>query len=457
MGRIGGWFERFALWMNSIQAYILALVLGAIVVLTALSLSIMFYVTPEVGAPISVYEMSRMVRGQPLAQDTPSIRSRIQAVEPRRSDDDAEKLIAAALAHRLGVSGGDVRVYLNDGDRGRHDLMAREMALYGGEGAADPIVLGSFTIAVRTSSGQWRMITREARNPDTLWQHIGRNSVPIGLLLILPLSLWVSALLTRPIRAFAASAERLGAGIEESPVPVEGPTEIRMAARSLNEMQSRISRYIRERTSVVGAIAHDLRTPLARLHFHLASAPEHVRKAAEEEIRQMEQLIGTTLDFVDNESRPRVMEPLELGLLVEGVVDDFADMQHDVAIKHAEPITIDGDMILLKRLFTNLIDNAVKYGDAASVSVRREGEAAIVEIADKGAGMTDEHIARAFEPFFRGEPSRNRKTGGAGLGLSIVQSATEAHGGTVELKRLATGGMCARIALPIPAQSRERA
>ncbi|MCJ8159083.1 HAMP domain-containing sensor histidine kinase [Sphingomonas sp. LaA6.9] len=448
-GRAGGWLERTLLWMNSIQVYILALVLGAIVVLTALSLSIMSYVTPEVGAPVSVYEMSRMVRGQPLAQDMSSIRSRTQVAEPRPSDDNAERLIAAALARRLGVSGGDVRVYLNDGDRARHDLIAREMALYGGEGAADPVVLGSFTIAVRTSPGQWRTITREARNPDTLWQHIGRNSVPIGLLVILPLSLWVSALLTRPIRAFAASAERLGAGIEESPVRVEGPTEIRMAARSLNEMQSRIARYIRERTSVVGAIAHDLRTPLSRLHFHLASAPEHVRKAAEEEIRQMEQLIGTTLDFVDNESRPRVMEPLDLGLLVEGLADDFADMGKDVAIADAQPVTIAGDVILLKRLFTNLIDNAVKYGGSARISVRREGPTAIVEVADNGPGMTDAQIARAFEPFFRGEPSRNPRTGGVGLGLSIVQSATEAHGGSVTLQQRAGGGLSARVALPL--------
>jgi len=135
-----------------------------------------------------------------------------------------------------------------------------------------------------------------------------------------------------------------------------------------------------------------------------------VRIAAEEEIRQMEALIGTTLDFVDNENRPRLKEPLDLGLLVEGLVDDFADMGRDVTLTGAEPVIIAGDMILLKRLFTNLIDNAIKYGDRARVRVMRKEGRAIVTIEDDGPGMEQADIARAFEPFYRGEPSRNRSS-----------------------------------------------
>lgn len=442
-GRITG-------WANSIHAHMLAMALGTIATMTAFSLSILFLMHPPERIPVSIYEISRIVRDLPLVRDTPVIWSREEAAEPRAVTDPTEKLVSFMLADQLKLPRKEVRLYLNSGDRERFAQIAREVELYGKEGAADPFIVGTFTAAIHQPSGGWRLVTRKARAPENLWRLTGRDTFVFGLLFIIPLSMWFSARLTRPIRAFAASAKRLGAGIEEKPVPIEGPTEIRMAAQSLNEMQSRIARFVQERTSVVGAIAHDLRTPLSRLHFHLAAAPEPVRKAAEEEISQMEQLIGTTLDFVDNESRPRVMEPLDLGMLVEGLVDDFADMGEDVVTVDAQSITIAGDMILLKRLFTNLIDNAVKYGDGARVSVRRDGTQAIVEVSDEGPGMAQAQLARAFEPFFRGEPSRNRKTGGVGLGLSIVQSAATAHGGTVSLESRPGGGLTARVVLPVP-------
>jgi signal transduction histidine kinase len=441
--------DRIANWANSIHAHMLAMALGTIFTMTAFSLSTLFLIHPPERIPVSIYEISRIVRGLPLLRDTPVIRSSEQTSEPRTVTDRTEVLVSSMLADQLGLPRNDVRVYLNEGDRERFAQIAREVALYGKEGAADPFIVGTFTAAVRQPSGGWRLVTRKARAPENLWRLTGRDTFVFGLLFIIPLSMWFSARLTRPIRAFAASAKRLGAGVEEKPVPIEGPTEIRMAAHSLNEMQSRIARFVQERTSVVGAIAHDLRTPLSRLHFHLTAAPESVRRAAEGEISQMEQLIGTTLDFVDNENRPRVMEPLDLAMLVEGLVDDCADMGEDVAIVEAQAITIAGDMILLKRLFTNLIDNGVKYGGSVRVSVRRDGGQAIVEVSDQGPGMVPAQIARAFEPFFRGEPSRNRQTGGVGLGLSIVQSAAIAHGGTVSLEPRVGGGLTARVLLPI--------
>jgi two-component system OmpR family sensor kinase len=441
---------RMLRWANSIHAHMLALAFGVMMTLTAFSLTILFTLNPPERVPVSVYEISRIVRGLPLVREVPIVREQDQDEAPPMPTDPAERLISALLAKQLHLPGADVRVRLNEGDNARFAQISREAELYGAEGAADPYIVGTFTAAVRKPSGGWRLVTREARSPQNLWRLTGRNTFLVGLLLIIPLSMWFSARLTRPIRAFATAAERLGAGVDEKPLPIKGPTEIRMAAQSLNEMQSRIARYVLERTSLVGAIAHDLRTPLSRLHFHLANAPDPIRKAAEGEISQMEKLIGTTLDFVDNESRPRVMEPLDLGLLVEGLVDDFADMGQDVAMDEAQSIIIDGDMILLKRLFTNLIDNAVKYGGSAQLSVRHDATQAIVEVSDRGPGIAEPHLARAFEPFYRGEPSRNRRTGGVGLGLSIVQSAAHAHGGLATLEARPGGGTIARVLLPLP-------
>jgi two-component system OmpR family sensor kinase len=441
---------RLLRWANSIHAHMLALALGVIVMLTTLSVSILFLTYPPERTPVSVYEIARLVLGRPIVRDTPVLKTREQSATPRAMTDRTEQLVAAMLADRLALPDTNVRLYLGTGDRARYDQILRELTLYGRDSEADPYIVGTFTAAAKLPSGRWRLVTREARGPGTIWRLTGRDSFIIGLLLIIPLSMWFSARLTRPIRSFAASVEQLGAATTVSPVPIEGPTEIRVAAQSINDMQARIARFVQERTSVVGAIAHDLRTPLSRLHFHLAAAPDPIRTAAQEEIAQMEQLISTTLDFVDNESRPRVMEPLDLGLLVEGLVDDFADMGRDVAIADVAPVTLHGDMILLRRLFTNLIDNAVKYGDAARVAVRIDGSMAMVEVADEGPGMAADQLARAFEPFFRGEPSRNRRTGGVGLGLSIVQSAAQAHGGHVILATQAEGGLRARVYLPLP-------
>ncbi len=441
---------RLRQWANSIHAHMLAMAFGVIATLTLFSLSILFLIHPSEKTPVSIYEISRLMRGQPILRDAPVLHIRTQTSAPRAMTDPSERLLARMLADRLRLPPAHVLLYLNDGDQKRYDQFNREIALYGRDGQVDPFIVGTFTAAARQPSGQWRIVTREARAPGTIWNLTGQDTLLFGLLFILPLSMWFSARLTRPIRSFAAAAERMGAGNEAAPVPVEGPTEIRMAARSINDMQARIARFVQERTSVVGAIAHDLRTPLSRLHFHLAAAPDPIRTAAQEEIRQMEQLISTTLDFVDNESRPRVMEPLDLGLLVEGLVDDFADMGKPVTIAEVAPITIQGDMILLRRLFANLIDNAVKYGDAAHVTVRTQGMMAVVEVADNGPGMSQDHLARAFEPFFRGEPSRNRRTGGVGLGLSIVQSAAQAHGGHVILASQAKGGLRASVYLPLP-------
>ena len=136
-------------------------------------------------------------------------------------------------------------------------------------------------------------------------------------------------------------------------------------------MQARLQRYISERTSVVGAIAHDLRTPLSRLHFHLKSAPDELKHKAAEEIAEMEAMIAATLEFVQNEGRRQPSEPIDLGLLVEGVVDDLTDLGHQAKLLNGATAVVRGDAVLLKRLFANLILNAVTYGNRAEVNVAR--------------------------------------------------------------------------------------
>jgi signal transduction histidine kinase len=154
------------------------------------------------------------------------------------------------------------------------------------------------------------------------------------------------------------------------------------------------------------------------------------------------------LAFIRDESTPRTRERLDLLSMLECVVDDAALVGGDVEIAEGDPVTVEGDPVALQRLFVNLVDNAVKYGRMARVSVRREGDLAVVEIQDAGDGLTDEDLGRVFQPFYRADPSRNVDSGGIGLGLPIARSTARAHGGDVELVASAPG-LRARVTLPI--------
>jgi signal transduction histidine kinase len=200
---------------------------------------------------------------------------------------------------------------------------------------------------------------------------------------------------------------------------------------------------------MVGAIAHDLRTPLTRLRFRIENAPEDLRAKMAADLDQMEEMISAALTFVRDATRPSERTPLELSSLLESISDEMAETGAVTEVESAEKVVIDGDPVALRRLFANLLENAVKFGGGARTRVYRDGDNAIVEIADDGPGIPDEDRERVFEPFYRREPSRSRQTGGIGLGLAVVRSVARGHGGDVTLANRPGGGMTARVQLPI--------
>ncbi|QAY78225.1 ATP-binding protein [Sphingosinicella sp. BN140058] len=437
---------------DSIFSRTLVLVFATALTVALLNVGIIVFRPPPNDAPVTAHEIARLINGRPIAKLETSF-ARTRSASPPAELGTGRDLVATSVARYLGVPADQVRI-----DRSRKDprmlagaetQMEREYRLYAEEGEFNPIVFGGFTVSARLPDGQWTTVTRTRRGPLANWQLSTIVRILLTVVILAPFAWLFSKRLARPIRAFAGAAERLGRRQEVEPLEVEGPAEIRQAALAMNDMQTRLQRYVAERTSVVGAIAHDLRTPLSRLNFHLAAAPDPIRVKAEAEIAEMEQMITATLDFVQNEAKPRVHEPLDLALLVEGVIDDLADLGRDVALVRSAAATVNGDPILLKRLFANLINNAVTYGRRAIVTLDIDGGWAIVEVADEGSGLGSEDLARAFEPFYRAEGSRNRGTGGMGLGLAIVKTAADAHGGEVRLHNRAEGGLCARVSLPL--------
>lgn len=422
--------------------------LCVIALLTMVSVIAVEIVGPPRLSPISVYDLGRVILGKDTARASIGEEfTQSLAQDPAVPSTSVEQRVSGVLATEIGQPVSGVRVYLGNRSMRYFNYVDRQLDAFEQDGRASPVISGTIIAHVRQDNGQWRTYTRESGNGFVDVWLLLRASPWIGFLIILPFSMWFSTRIARPVRAFAQAASRVRDGHQQYPVPVIGPNETRVAAVALNEMQARIGAFIRERTTLVGAIAHDLRTPLNNLRFRIAGAPDAIRTAAEADISQLDRLISSILDYVENDGKALAIETIDLTSLLQSLVHDNSDLGRDISIDAAE-VRVDGDVVMLRRLFNNLFENAFKFASKVSVHLSCNDTFATVEIEDNGPGMPVDDLARAFEPFFRAERSRNRDTGGIGLGLPIALSIAEAHGGSLTLENGGEGGLVARVLLP---------
>ncbi|MDB5725456.1 MAG: Two-component sensor histidine kinase [Novosphingobium sp.] len=439
---------RFRVWLNSLQAHMIGFAFGVIAVMTAMSVAFVVIAGPPQRSPMTVYDISRVIRGLEPAQSGLAEQFTRSTADHARSPASAvERQLSDFLAKDLDMRPDDVRVYLGNRSPAYLDYLEKQAALYAQDGRGSPIIDGTVVAAVRQANGNWDINVRRSKAGLENYWTLLKLSPWLGFMAMIPFSMWFSTRLARPVREFALAAGRVG-GRKDFPVPVAGPTEIRIAANALNDMQARIRVFIQERTALVGAIAHDLRTPLNSLRFRIARAPDDLRTAAEGDIRQLDRLINSILEYVESDGSAPSMERIDLTSLLQSLVDDLYDRGIDIALD-ASPVNVEGDLMLLRRLFANLIDNAVKFASRVDISLTSRPTLAIIKIADNGPGMTDADIACAFDPFFRGERSRSRATGGIGLGLSIAKSVADAHAGLIVLSNRSGGGLEVVVSLPM--------
>jgi two-component system OmpR family sensor kinase len=317
------------------------------------------------------------------------------------------------------------------------------------EGAHDDhLLMAPFKVAVRQADGHWLIASTRDPFPNEWQRRILLWSV-LSAVALAPVAYLFARRLAAPIGVFAAAAERLGRDPGAPPLRLQGPPEVQQAAVAFNDMQRRLRRYVDDRTALVGAVAHDMRTPLTRLRFRIEGAPADLRDKMIADVDQMDAMISSALAFVRDATQPCQRQRLELSSLVESVADEMAETGLDVVAESAGPVVIDGDPVALRRLVTNLLGNAVKFGARARARVYAEGGHAVIEVDDDGPGIPERHRERVFEPFQRGEPSRSRETGGAGLGLAVVRSVARAHGGEATVANRADGGLRASARLPL--------
>lgn len=305
-------------------------------------------------------------------------------------------------------------------------------------------------VAVKLSDGQWLSFATNLPQapPAASWQFI----LSMGLMgvIVLAVSVWAVRRVTAPLGLLAGAADRLGRDVAAEPLAVAGTIEMQSAARAFNRMQDRLRRLIESRTQMLAALSHDLRTPLTLLRLRteeFADAGERDKMLAT--IGEMNEMIESMLTFARDEVRAEPRRKADITALIASVVDDMADAGLTVSMTAAPPLILDCQPGALKRAVTNLLDNAVKYGECARVTIDSTPAAIEINIDDDGPGIPEEELPRVFQPFYRVEDSRSRDTGGTGLGLAIAQSIVQAHGGALSLLNRPGGGLRASMRLPI--------
>jgi signal transduction histidine kinase len=228
-----------------------------------------------------------------------------------------------------------------------------------------------------------------------------------------------------------------------------GTTETQRAARAFNDMQRRLRSLIENRTSLLAAISHDLRTPLTLLRLR-TEAVEDVEERTRmlSTIAEMDSLIGTTLQYAREESATEPRQTTDLTALVQSIVDEMKHAGLPVLMQPAAAISYSCHPAALKRAVRNLLDNAAKHGRGGSIGVQTNSHAIEITVDDDGPGIPKNELIRVLEPFYRLEGSRSRETGGVGLGLAIAHSIVQAHGGELTLSNRPRGGLRASIVLP---------
>jgi signal transduction histidine kinase len=387
-----------------------------------------------------------------LEESPPELRARIvatasspllrvaMATEPGvDADDHAAGRLQAQLAARLGKSDDDVRLAMFETDW----IPGPQASPHARHGWPFWI-----SVSVRLADGAW--LNAAADRPPI--PPLGTAFLASFLISAVAVAI-VGALGVRwasgPLRQLAGAADRLGRGETFAPLPESGPQETRQANVAFNRMRDRLDRYIRDRTAMLAAVAHDLRTPITSLRLRAEFIEdEETRAKILESLGEMQAMAEAVLAFARGDAESEPTRQTDVAALAESLVEDAAEAGRDVRFEESRPVTLACRPFALKRAIGNLVDNAIFHGLRARVRVEATETEIRIIIDDDGPGIPVAELERVFDPFVRLEASRSRETGGAGLGLAIARTIVRGHGGDVRLENRPEGGLRAVVSLP---------
>jgi signal transduction histidine kinase len=341
------------------------------------------------------------------------------------------------------------RFGVNFSGLGEQRLRWTELRLFGG------FQFGEILYAFHMPDGGWLHVTAEPEHIRPWHSPTFLAAFFLMTLTAASLTLWAVRRLTAPVRVLAEHAEALGRDVNAAPLPENGPTETAVAAIAFNTMAARIRRFVSDRTEMLTAIGHDLRTPITRLKLRAEFVDDdELRQKMLNDLDELETMVSATLAFGRDSRIDEPVSSVDLVELLRTILDETGDAKPETAdrLTYEGPPhqTVHARPVALKRALANLISNAVSYGGDACVSMVPPADGTVtVSIEDNGPGIPASEISRVFEPFHRLEQSRNRETGGVGLGLPIARNMLRAHGGDVVLSNRPQGGLKALVTLPV--------
>ncbi|HZA66884.1 MAG TPA: ATP-binding protein [Geminicoccaceae bacterium] len=307
----------------------------------------------------------------------------------------------------------------------------------------------SLLISARLDDGRWLNAGMNVWAPSPRWAlpallSMGVMAVALSLIVIL-----MVRRITRPMAQLAAAAESLGRGETVHPLLEQGPLDVRQTTRAFNQMHDRLQRFVQDRTRMLAAISHDLRTPITSLRLRAEFVEDdETRAKILETLDEMQRMTEATLAFAREEAAREDTRTVDLGALIESLCEDLAEMGLEVAFAGAPRTPYPCRPVSLKRAIRNLVENAVAYGERARVALEPATDAFRIVIDDDGPGIPQADFERVFAPFVRLEESRSKETGGIGLGMAIARSIVRSHGGDITLANRPGGGLRATIHLP---------
>jgi signal transduction histidine kinase len=307
----------------------------------------------------------------------------------------------------------------------------------------------AYVLAVQHSDGSWLVFTA----PEKLWGLPWQDRWAIWALFLAVSTGIVSTIATRqlvrPIRQFAEAIRLFGANPHAPPMAKTGPRELASVITSFNEMQAQIQKFVAYRTTMLAAISHDLRTPLTRIRLRgELIADEAQQEKLFRDVDELQAMVDGALAFFRGDADEEAVTSFDLAGVLQTIANDYADQDIDIAYAGPSHMIYRGRPFALNRAFTNLVDNAVKYATPPTVELASDERTITIMIRDQGPGIPAEALERVFSPFYRLESSRNRSTGGVGLGLTAALAIIRGHGGDIVLSNLPAGGLGALVTLP---------
>ncbi|WP_020410365.1 ATP-binding protein [Hahella ganghwensis] len=348
-----------------------------------------------------------------------------------------------SLASKLHVFNNDIKLLDLPPGWGHHSLLL--------EPDKTPILV----IQVGLKEDEWLYLATLMPTPDGMLEN---DYLPadrlwfmgITIVLVMIVSLLTIRYLTRPLKLLSRAADELGKDIDRPPIPESGSAEMVIASRTFNAMQDRLRRYIEDRETLFSAISHDLKTPITRLRLRAEMLEdEQARDKFEQDLLELEHMVQGALQCVKDTAIHENPVNIDLNAMLQEICDGANLKRRRVVFQGGVQDRYWGKPLALKRAFTNLVDNAVFYGKQAEVKLSRTDEAMVIQIHDHGPGVSERDMERIFEPYVRLEKSRNRNTGGSGLGLSIVRNIIHGHGGEIRLWNHPEGGLTVEVKLPV--------